>query len=111
MRRYKAITPVTDFSVSQRIRVALIEDGHTSLAVESITEPIRDLEEAHALLQKRVKALESEKVEWMTRSGVFRAINEKAGKVAINWGTWALKGTISAAALLLAGWIGKRLHT
>lgn len=107
MRRYKAITPVTDFNVSQRIRVQLIEDGHTELAVESITQPIRDLEQDLGLLRERVKALELEKAGWVTESGVHRILTVKAGRVAIDWGYWMVRGTLGAAAIALAGWIAR----
>ena len=70
--------------VSQRIRVQLIEDGHTELAVESITRPIRDLEEDLGSLQMRVKALELEKVKWQTESGVFRIIEKKMGSATVS---------------------------
>lgn len=107
--RYKAVSPVTDFGVSQRIRVQLIEDGHTELAVESITQPIRDLEEDLGQLQKRVKALEIEKAGWQTASGVHKIIDEKHGKVTIGWVKWAARAAAGSAILLLAGWIGKHV--
>jgi hypothetical protein len=110
-RRYKAVTPVTDFNVSQRIRVQLIEDGHTELAVESIIEPIRDLEEDVGLLAKRVVALEQEKVKWQTESGVFRAIDSRMTKTT---GTWAKRIlgvlTVAAVGATLDRFIGKLLH-
>lgn len=98
-RRYKAVTPVSDFNVSQRIRVQLIEDGHTELAVESITEPIRDLEQNHGLLAERVKALELEKVKWQTESGVFRAIDKR---MSLATGRWAIKGWVIVGGIALA---------
>lgn len=106
--RYKAITPVTDFSVSQKIRVALIEDGHTDLAVESITQPIRELEEEHGLLKNRVKALELEKVKWLTESGVFRAIDAKMGKTTVSLVKRLVKW-FGALALLVAGAVLNRI--
>ena len=106
--RYKAVSPVTDFSVSQKIRVALIEDGHTDLAVESITQPIRELEEAHGHLVKRVKALELEKVNWQTESGVFRAIDKKMGRVTVSWVKRAVKW-LGALALLAGGALLNRI--
>lgn len=97
--RYKAVSPVTDFNVSQRIRVQLIEDGHTELAVESITQPIRDLEEDLGHLQQRVKALENERVKWQTDSQVLRTIESSKEKTA---GSWAIKAWITVGGLVLA---------
>jgi hypothetical protein len=104
--RYKSVTPVSDYSVSQRIRVALIDDGRTDLAVESITQPIRELEEDYALLENRIKALEAEKVKWQTESGVYRAIDKKMMKTTFSFGKWVLAalGTLAIAA------IGAMLH-
>lgn len=105
--RYRSTTPVTDFSVSQKIRVALIEDGRTDLAVESITQPVRELEENLARLRMRVKALELEKVEWLTASGVHRIIEQRIGARAIDWVTWATRAAlcgVGAAVLAVIGW-------
>lgn len=111
-RRYRSITPVTDFSVSQQIRVALIEEGRTDLAVHSIVQPIRELEEELAHLKNRVLALEHEKVEWQTASGVHRIIKQHAGARAVDWVTWATRAAlcgIGAAVLAAAGWVLRAL--
>lgn len=107
-RRYKAITPVTDFSVTQKVKTALIESGHTDLAIEMITEPIGELEVAYALLQNRVTALEQEKVNWQTESGVHRAIQSDKEKTT---GNWAVKAWVIAGGLALtaAGAVVSRL--
>lgn len=105
--RYRAVTPVTDFSVSQQIRVALIEDGRTDLAVESITQPIRELEENLARLRNRVIALEREKVEWQTASGVHRIIKQHIGAVTVDWVKWAVRAALcglGAAFIAVIGW-------
>ncbi len=96
-RRYKAVTPVTDFSISQKIRVALIEDGHTALAVESICAPVRELEEDIETLRRRIMALERERVNWQTESGVHRLLDEREGKIAGDWGKWGIRLLIGAA--------------
>lgn len=107
-RRYKAITPVTDFSVTQKVKTALIDSGHTDLAIEMITEPIGELEIAHALLQNRVTALEQEKVNWQTESGVHRAIESAKEKATGNWAikAWMILGGL---ALTAAGAVVSRL--
>lgn len=106
-RRYKAISPVTDFNVSQRIRVQLLEDGHTELAIASITQPIRDLEEDLGHLQQRVKALEIEKAEWQTASGVHRIITARIGEATVDWAKWAVRGSLAAVGVALLGFIGR----
>lgn len=111
--RYKAITPVTDFNVSQRIRVQLIEDGHTELAVESIIEPIRDLEEELGLLRRDVKLLQDANRERKnyTDSGIWKVVKGKLDEQAVGWVKWALRGVLAimGAGLLSLAWKG--LHT
>jgi hypothetical protein len=106
--RYRAVTPVSDFNITQKVRIALIDAGHTDLAIEQISEPIRELEESHALLIKRVIALEQEKVKWQTESGVFRAIDKK---MKLATGNWAVKilVVIGGLALTAAGAVIDRL--
>ncbi len=58
VKRWKSVTPVSDFSITQKVRTVLIEDGHSDLVVDAITETVHDLEEAHALAIKRIDALE-----------------------------------------------------
>lgn len=116
--RYRAVSPVSDFSITQKIRTALIEDGHTDLAIEQITRPIAELEEAHARLQMRVMALEQEKVNWQTESGVHRILEAKVEKTAFNWMKLAANGALGAAGLgalwgikVVAELAWKGLHT
>jgi len=97
--RYRAISPVTDFSITQKIRTALIEDGHADLAIEQITQPISELEEAHARLQMRVVALEQERVNWQTESGVHRILEAKVQKTAFDWMRFAINGALGALGL------------
>lgn len=106
--RYKAVTPVSDFNITQKVRIALIDAGHTDLAIEQISEPIRELEESHALLIKRVVALEQEKMKWQTESGVFRAIKAAREKTTGNWAkkAWIIVGGL---ALTAAGAVIDRL--
>lgn len=79
-RRYKAITPVTDFNVSQRIRVQLIEDGHTELAVESITQPIRDIEEDLGAVADAGRRARTRKGEVADRIGRVSRDRQESGR-------------------------------
>lgn len=97
--RYRAITPVTNYSTTQKIRVALIDAGHTDLAVETISAPVRELEEEFALLKQRIVALEREKVNWQTESGVHRIIREK---FTATTSTLAVKALVALGGLVLA---------
>lgn len=110
-RRYRAVSPVSDFSISQKIRVALIEDGHTDLAVESITQPIRELEAAHGELTKRVRALEQEKVNWQTESTVLKIITKAGYRKDSRKLHWILAAagtlTVGLAGALIDRYVGK----
>ena len=107
--RYRSITPVTDFSVSQAIKVALIDAGHTDLAIESITMPIRELEIEHAMLEKRVMALEQERVKFQTESGVHRIIhrqvNQATAGIVGKAATWIGGALLAAVGAVLSHWI------
>lgn len=108
--RYKAISPVTDFNVSQRIRVQLIEDGHAELAVESIIRPIRDLEEDIGLLKRDVKILQDAERDRLTETGIWTFIKAKLDAEAIDWVKWAIRGALAVVGTGLLGlaWKGFR---
>jgi hypothetical protein len=76
-----------------------------------ITEPIGELEVAHALLLNRVIALEQEKVKWQTESGVYRAIESSkektTGSLAVK--AWVILGglALTAAGAVIDRYVGK----
>lgn len=103
--RYRALTSVTDYSVSQKIRTALVEDGHTDLAIELITVPVRTLEEQLGGALKRIQMLEDANRERLTESAVLRLIEAKNNAIAVDWAKWGFR----AATLLAAGAAGRGL--
>lgn len=109
MSRFRGKIPF-DPSITQKVKNALFEAGREDLLDALRDSGMAELEENYDLLKKRVIALEQEKVNWVTESGVYRAIEKKAGKIAVNWGKLAARGLIAAAgAALLAGfaWLVK----
>jgi hypothetical protein len=57
---------------------------------------MRELETNLHNAEERIKALEREKVNWMTESGMFRAIDERAAKAAVS--LWKKMGAAAAGA-------------
>lgn len=103
MSRFRGKIPF-DPTITQKVKNALFEAGREDLLDALRDSGMAELEENYDSLKKRVIALEQEKVKWVTESGVFRAIEKKAGKIAVNWGKLAMGGIITAiGAALLAG--------
>lgn len=99
--------PPFDPSITQKVKNALYEAGREDL-VEALRESgMAELETTVHKLTQRVISLEQEKVNFVTESGVYRAIGKKVGAAAIDWGKWAIRGTVATAALALASWIGR----
>jgi len=104
MSRFRGKAPF-DPSITQKVKNALFEAGREDLLEALRDSGMAELEENYDLLKKRVVALEQEKVNWVTESGVYRAIEKKAGRVAIDWGKWAIKGTLGAAGAAILAWV------
>lgn len=71
---------------------------------------MRELEHKLHLAEERLHALELEKKNWLTESGMFRALKQKGEKVAVGWGRRALHaaaGAVGLGLLSLIGWILK----
>lgn len=90
-----------DPAITQQIENALFDAGREDLVDALRAAGMAQLEHELHLMKDRVKALELEKVNWMTESGMFRAIDEKAGKVAVTWGKRALQAAAGAVGLAL----------
>ena len=112
MKRWRPSSPITDFSITQKVRTTLIESGHPNLVVESIGESVRELEEGLAVAIKRIEMLEQINYKRITDTGVNRIIDAKLNEAAIDWGKWALKGVMTfivgtgVLALVRAAWKG-----
>lgn len=91
--------PPFDPSITQKIEVALRDAGRDDLVDALRQAGMRELEEDLNKAKERIKAIELEKVNFMTESGMFRAIDERAGKVVVGWGKKALNAAVAAAGL------------
>jgi hypothetical protein len=103
-----------DPSITQAVETALREAGRDDVVDLLRKSGMRALEEELHKANQRIKALELERVNWMTESGVFRALDLRAAKTAVNWGkkiagaaakTATLAALSGAAALI--GWLIK----
>lgn len=99
-----------DPTITQEISVALRDAGRDDLVDALRAAGMAEFEHELHLMKERVKALELEKVNWMTESGMFKAIDDKAGKVVVSWGKKALNAAVAAAGLGIVSlliWVGK----
>src|ERR1700685_4330801 len=113
---YKApYRPPFNPTITQRVKNALYEAGREDLVEALRDSGMADLEHDLHKAKERIKALELEKVNWLTESGMFQAIDERAAKAVVSWGkkvgTTALHAAASAAGLGLLGllaWAAKK---
>jgi hypothetical protein len=98
--------PPFDPTITQTIELALRDAGRDDLVDALRKAGMRDLEEDLHKATQRIHALELEKVKFLTESGMFRALDKRAGKLAINWGKKAMQAAAGAAGLgLVSGLI------
>lgn len=88
-----------DPTITQRVKNALFEAGREDLLEALRDSGMEELETELDLAKKRIHALELEKKNWLTESGMFRALDKRAGKVVMSWGKKALHTAAGAAGL------------
>jgi len=100
--------PPFDPSVTQAVETALREAGRDDVVDLVRKSGMRELEYELHLSKERIKALELEKVNWMTESGMFKALDERAAKSAVSLGKKIAVAAASAAgkAVLVAALSG-----
>lgn len=102
--------PPFDPAITQELETALFDAGRADLVDALRKAGMRELEEDLHKAKERIHALELEKKNWLTESGMFRALDKRAAKVAIGWGKRALQAAAGAAGLgliSLAIWVLK----
>lgn len=111
---YKApYRPPFDPTITQSIELALRDAGRDDLVDALRKAGMANLEESLHRAKERIHALELEKKNWLTESGMFRALDKRAAKVAIKWGKkalWWLIGLSGTATAALAGWVFKHIQ-
>lgn len=91
--------PPFDPSITQAVETALRDAGRDDVVDLVRKAGMRELEHELHLAKERLHALELEKKNWLTESGMFRALDKKAGTVAVSWGKRALHAAVGAAGL------------
>src|ERR1700743_1291077 len=92
---------------TRRLLAKIDREADLFVIADRMRQAIYDLDDYTGRLDARINALEQEKVKFQTESGVHRIIENTVAKEAIDWGRWAIRGTIGAGALALAGGILK----
>jgi len=98
---------VRDPLSTRRILAKIDRDVDVYVVLDRLRQAIYDLDDYTGRLDARINALEQEKVKFQTESGVHRILENAVAKQAIDWGGWAVRGTVGAGALAMAGWILK----
>lgn len=88
-----------DPAITQQIENALFDAGREDLVDALRAAGMAQLEHDLHLAKERIHALELEKKNWLTESGMFRALDKRAGKVAVSWGKRALHAALASAGL------------
>src|SRR5580700_12200592 len=83
--------PPFDPTITQSIETALRDAGRDDLVDALRKAGMRELEHELHLAKQRLHALELEKKNWLTESGMFRALDKRAGRVVTTWGKKALQ--------------------
>jgi hypothetical protein len=99
-----------DPSITQKVKTALYDAGREDLLDALRDSGMAELEQELHLAKERIHALELEKKGWLTESGVFRALDKRAGKVAVSWGKKGIQAAAGAVGLGLVSllvWIVK----
>lgn len=91
--------PPFDPSITQAVETALREAGRDDVVDLVRKSGMRELETNLHNAEERIKALELEKVNWMTESGMFRKLEERAAKTAISAGKRMAKAALKALAI------------
>lgn len=92
---------------TRRLLAKIDREADLYVIADRMRQAIYDLDDYTGRLDARINAIEQEKVKFQTESGVHRIIKNTVGAQALDWGKWAIRGTMGAAGLALAGWILK----
>lgn len=92
---------------TRRLLAKIDREADLYVVADRMRQAIYDLDDYTGRLDARINALEQEKVKFQTESGVHRILENAVAKQAIDWGTWAVRGTLGAGGLALGGWILK----
>lgn len=90
-------------STTQKVTVALRAAGRQDLIDELRDTGVADLWQEHEALQHRVAELEGERAAFLTESGMYKALDARAGRTAIDWSRWAMR---AIGAAIISGVVG-----
>lgn len=99
-----------DPSITQKVRTALLEAGHSDLVVEQLAAHFRALEGEIATLKRDVRLLQIADTKRLTDTGVNRILDARVGRTAIDWGKWGIRAALLAAGGLVIRLAWKGLH-
>jgi hypothetical protein len=99
-----------DPSITQKVREALLEAGHSDLVVETLAEHFKTLERRLETLERDNQLAKLADQKRVTDTGVQRIIDGNRGRAAINWGTWAVRALLLGVFSIIGRLAWKGLH-
>lgn len=90
---------------TRRLLARIDREEDVYVLLDRIRQVIYDHDDYMGRLDARLNAIEQEKVKFQTESGVHRILKAAVTEEAIDWGKWAIRGTLAAAAAALIGWV------
>jgi hypothetical protein len=99
-----------DPTITQKVRQALLEDGHSDLVVEQLSAHFRALESEIVTLKRDVRLLQIAETARVTDSGVHRIIDAAAGRAAVDWTKWGIRAVLLAAGGLVGKFLWKGIN-
>ena len=99
-----------DPTITQKVRTALLEAGHSDLVVEQIGAQFRELEHQLYDARRDIKLLQDAERSRVTDSGVHRIVKAEFNRGAVDWMKWGTRAAVLAAGGLLVKLAWKGLH-
>lgn len=95
-----------DPTITQKVRASLIEDGHSDLVIETLTAGLCEMESEIQRIARDVLLLQASDRERLTQTGAWTYIKAKFDAQVVDWGSWALRGTLAATAATILTLLG-----
>lgn len=99
-----------DPTITQKVREALIEDGHAELVVEGLAEHFKAVEVRLERLERDAQLAKLAEQHRVTDSGVHRIVIAHRNKDAVDWLKWVSRAALLGAGGFIARLAWKGLH-
>lgn len=98
-----------DFNITQRIVAAIDRSEDPHLAIDILRQEVLDQAGDIQELRRELMGLKNAELERLTKTGAWFYVKAKLNEEAIDWGKWAIRGTLGTAAAAIAVWAFKHV--